>query len=109
MKFFTRRQFGARLGSVPFAAGAAPALASAGAPGYAPAARPACAARGIVGVTRRPKALDVPPGTPAGATWHYQLAYPFQLAPRVAALSCNIKPNFGAGQDWENGLDLVLF
>jgi len=99
----TRREFAARLGALPIAGTEAAAARP------APAKRPACLARGIVGVTRRSKALDVPPSTPAGATWRYQLAYPFQVAARLAALSCNIKPNFGPGQDWENGLDLVLF
>ena len=98
----TRREFAAQLGALPLAAGAATHAAAA-------AKRAPCAARGIVGVTRGPKDLEAPPSTPAGATWRYQLVYPFQVAPRLAGLSCSIKPNFGPGQDWENGLDLVLF
>ena len=37
------------------------------------------------------------------------LTYPFQVASTVAAITCNIKPSFGLGQDFENGADIILF
>ena len=67
------------------------------------------AARGIWKVIRNPKALESPPDAPAGETWRYMLAYPFQVAPGVAAVHCNMKMCGGPGQDFEGGTDIVLF
>jgi len=63
---------------------------------------------GILRVTRSLR-LGFPPGTPKGQIWNYMLTYPFQVAPGLAGISCNIKPSFGPGQDFENGTDIMLF
>ncbi len=74
-------------------------------PGYAARKKQS---RGLLCVTRSPK-LGLPPNVPRGQTWNYMLNFPFQVAPRLAATACNIKPSFGPGQDFENGVDIVLF
>jgi hypothetical protein len=96
----TRRKFYGGLGKLALAAGATD---------LSGAASEKCGARAIMRVTRGPKALDVPPTTPQGQSWHYMLSFPFQLAPRLAALSCNMKANYGPGQDFEGGMDLIPF
>ena len=64
--------------------------------------------RGILKVTRHPK-LGPVPNSPKEQLWHYTLNYPFQVAPRLAAVSCLIEQSFRPGQDYVNGSDIVLF
>jgi hypothetical protein len=87
--------------------------ASVGAASLGRAAQPAgaseSAARGIWKIVRNPKALESPLGIPAGETWRYMLAFPFQVAPKLAAVHVNMKMCGGPGQDFEGGTDLILF
>jgi hypothetical protein len=64
--------------------------------------------RGIVKVSRLPK-LGPPNDGPKEQLWHYTLAFPFQIAPRLAAVSCTIEQSFRPGQDFLNGADIILF
>ncbi|HWB97721.1 MAG TPA: hypothetical protein VG672_13500, partial [Bryobacteraceae bacterium] len=57
--------------------------------------------RGIVKVSRLPK-LGPPNDGPKEQLWHYTLAFPFQIAPRLAAVSCTIEQSFRPGQDFLN-------
>src|SRR5262245_30617620 len=92
MRAWTRREFGALL-----TAGAAAALP----------ARMALPVEPQLRMTRGPADARTPGDVPAGDTWIYGLALPLQIAPRLAALFCNIK---GAlGNDFEAGNDLILF
>jgi hypothetical protein len=102
---WTRRRFAREFG---LGVAAAP-LVLGGACGPAPtretAAPPASA--GPLRMTRGRADVRTPRDTPSGDTWVYGLALPLQIAPRLAALFCNIK---GArGNDFEAGNDLVLF
>ena len=105
----TRREFTARsaLGLLGLGTASLPALAAARTPAKSTDESPA--ARGIWKVIRNPKALESPPDVPAGEIWRYTLAYPFQVAPGVAAVHCNMKMCGGPGQDFEGGTDVVLF
>jgi hypothetical protein len=58
-------------------------------------------------MTRGRADLSVPADAPAGETWRYGLAFPFQVAPRRAALFANIRGK--RGHDFEVGTDVVLF
>ena len=60
-------------------------------------------------ITKGDVDLITPPSTPSGETWHYQLALPFQVAPRKAAAFCNIRKGYSPGVDFEAGVDVVLF
>ena len=71
--------------------------------------RPECTTTGIVRVTRGPKDLESPPRVPAGQMLRYALSYPFQVAAGLAGLTCNIKLCQAPGQDWAQGIDLILF
>ena len=44
-----------------------------------------------------------------GEVWRYGLTYPFQVAPRTAAVFCNIRRVNNPGVDFEVGTDVVLF
>ncbi len=103
---FSRREFHQRISQA--AVGAA-ALRPSIAAGTEKAQLPGCATTGIIRVTRGPKDLVSPPQVPVGQTLRYALAYPFQVAPRLAGLFCNIKLCQAPGQDWENGMDIVLY
>jgi hypothetical protein len=104
----SRREFAGRL-----ALGAAGALAlgpgAATRAAAAPSGQPATARRGVWRVTHSEKALSEPVSTPPGETWRYLIPYTFQVAPRLAALSLNIKPHPGPGQDFPCGVDILLF
>ncbi|MFN0171204.1 MAG: sialidase family protein [Bryobacteraceae bacterium] len=63
----------------------------------------------IVRVTRGPADLVSPSHVSGGETWRYGLAYPFQVAPRLGGILCNIRREFGPGVDFEVGSDVVLF
>ena len=65
------------------------------------------ATRGITRVTRSDVRLRIPPSTPAGQTWRYCISFPFQLAPRKAAIICNIRGNHPG--DFEVGTDFIPF
>ena len=66
--------------------------------------------RGIVSVTRGPADLVVPPNVPEpGLMCRYGVAFPFQIAPRQAALSCSLRNENLPGGDFENGADIILF
>ena len=58
-------------------------------------------------MTRGRADLTVPAEVPAGESWRYGLAFPFQVAPRRAALFANIRGK--RGHDFEVGTDVVLF
>ncbi len=62
----------------------------------------------IQNVTRYPR-LGPVPKSPKAELWHYTLTYPFQVAPRLAGVSCLIEQSFRPGQDYTNGVDLLLF
>ncbi|MEE2710803.1 MAG: sialidase family protein [Gemmatimonadota bacterium] len=60
-------------------------------------------------VTKGGPDLISPPSVPPGETWHYQVIFPFQVAPRKAAAFCNIRKGFAPGADFENGMDIIFF
>ena len=104
----SRREFHNRIGQVTVGAAVLrPSEALIAGPGKDQ--QQGCGTTGIVRVTRGPKDLESPPQVPAGQTLRYALAYPFQVAPGLAGLFCNIKLCQAPGQDWENGMDIVLF
>ena len=63
--------------------------------------------RGILRVTRGSTRLRIPPSTPTGQIWRYCIPFPFQLAPRKAAVICNIRGNHPG--DFEVGTDFIPF
>lgn len=103
----SRREFAAKsaLGMIGLGAAALPAA------GAAVPVSPSGETRrgGIWKIIRNPRALEAPPGMPAGETWRYMLNYPFQVAPNLAGAYCNIKTTPGPGQDFGGGADIVLF
>ena len=64
---------------------------------------------GITGVTRGPRDLAIPPSTPDGEQWIYQLGIPFQLSPTEAGMFCNIRVGGSRIIDLEASSDLILF
>jgi len=64
---------------------------------------------GIVRATRGSVKLIAPPDVARGEVWRYGLTYPFQVAPRTAAVFCNIRRVNNPGVDFEVGTDVVLF
>ena len=66
-------------------------------------------AKGYLKVTRGGPDLQMPPDTPPGEIWRYGLAIPFQIAPRRAAIFCNIRKDRGLGADFEVGTDVIIF
>lgn len=66
-------------------------------------------AKGYLKVTRGGPDLQMPPDTPPGEIWRYGLAIPFQVAPRRAAIFCNIRKDRGLGADFEVGTDVIIF
>ena len=64
---------------------------------------------GITGVARGGVRLASPSEVTAGEAWRYGLTYPFQIAPRTAAVFCNIRRVNNPGVDFEVGTDVVLF
>lgn len=65
--------------------------------------------RGVWKASPTGKSLGEPASTPPGMTWRYQLPFIFQVGPRTGALSLNIKPYPGPGQDFPCGVDLLTF
>ena len=53
--------------------------------------------------------IAVPPGTPSDEVWRYGLGFPFQVAPRLAGLFCNIRKEGTDDIDFEIGSDVILF
>ena len=67
----------------------------------------ASAEPGSVTAILRGSVLRSPPRTnPPGGVWRYGLGFPFQLAPRKAAIFSNIKGS--RGNDFEEGTDVIL-
>src|SRR5688572_18535546 len=64
---------------------------------------------GIVRATRGAVKLTSPPDVARGEVWRYGLTYPFQVAPRTAAVFCNIRRVNNPGVDFEVGTDVVVF
>ena len=64
---------------------------------------------GITGMTRGGPDLQVPPDTPEGETWIYQLGLPFQADQDTGGYFCNIRVAGVKGTDFENGSDVFLF
>ncbi len=94
-RHWTRRQFG-KLGA---------ALALAPVPSWSQAG----SSRGLVRVTRGAALLRAPVSVPAGEVWRYGITYPFQVAPRLAGVFCNIRKALNPGVDFELGSDVLLF
>jgi hypothetical protein len=63
----------------------------------------------VVRVTRGAPKLVSPPDVARGEVWRYGLTYPFQVAPRQAAVFCNVRRVNNPGVDFEVGTDVVLF
>lgn len=102
-----RREFARRIAAGAVVAAAAPA-------GVVAAAGPAAASepstlRGVWKTSHYRRALASPVRVPERETWRYMLTYPFQVAPRKAALSLNIKVSPGPGQDFPVGVDMLVF
>ena len=66
-------------------------------------------AAGLDRVTRGGPRLQIPASTPSGEVWRYGIAFPFQIAPREAAMFCNIRKEHAPGFDYEVGTDVVVF
>ena len=65
--------------------------------------------RGVQSITQGSADLVIPPHTPDGLMCRYGVAFPFQVAPKMAALCCSLRnENLPAG-DFENGVDVILF
>lgn len=60
-------------------------------------------------VTRKPAALGTPLPQPGGEKCRYGVAFPFQVAPRKAALSVSLRVEGYPVGDFENGADVILF
>jgi hypothetical protein len=79
-----------------------------GADATSPAASSTSAAV-ITGVSRSGPTFAAPGGDAKGQTLMYGLGLVFQVGPRTAAVSCNIR-TIGTGHwDFENGTDMVVF
>ena len=63
--------------------------------------------RGIIKITRQSARLRIPGSTPDGQIWRYCISFPFQIAPRKAAVICNIRGNHPG--DFEVGTDFIPF
>ncbi len=59
--------------------------------------------------TRNPRRLFLHPDAPADQSWIYQVAQPFQIAPRQAALLAHIRLGSTRVIDLEVGTDAVIF
>jgi hypothetical protein len=60
-------------------------------------------------IIKRGPDLTRPSHTPSGETWHYQVSLPFQVAPRQAAVFCNLRKGYALGVDFEVGVDIIFF
>ena len=63
----------------------------------------------ITKITQGPPALTSPPPQDDGGTYRYGVAFPFQVAPRKAALTIALRVEGTPVGDFENGCDVVLF
>ncbi len=63
----------------------------------------------ITTVTKGPADLVAPPSSATAGTMRYGLGFPFQVAPRKAALFCNLRLEGVPISDFENGTDVILF
>lgn len=50
-----------------------------------------------------------PQHPPYAGHWVYEITFPFQLAPRLAAISAALKPGKVPGQDYAAGIDIIPF
>lgn len=66
-------------------------------------------ATGIVRVTVGPADLTVPDKVDDGDAFRYGLGFPFQVAPTLAGLFCNLRTEGKPVVDFENGTDVILF
>ena len=64
---------------------------------------------GITGITRGKVDLSIPPSIPSDEVWRYEVGYPFQVAPRMAALCCGIIASGTGNIDFTNGGDIIFF
>jgi len=63
----------------------------------------------ITGVTRGSADLVAPRQTPQGQVCRYGGAFPFQVAPKMAGMTCSLRNEHLPVGDFENGADLILF
>jgi hypothetical protein len=63
----------------------------------------------ITSVTRNPPRLTEPAENPPGETCRYGVGFPFQVAPRLAAVLCCLRNAGHSVGDFENGSDVFLF
>ncbi|MFH1007250.1 MAG: sialidase family protein [Candidatus Latescibacterota bacterium] len=64
---------------------------------------------GITSITKGSVHLIIPPDAPPDEIWRYGLGFPFQVAPNLAGLFCNIRRDGTDSIDLEIGSDVVLF
>jgi hypothetical protein len=65
--------------------------------------------KGITGFTKGNVDLSTPLSVPSDEVWRYEVGYPFQVAPHMAALVCGIIASGTGNIDFVNGGDLILF
>ena len=63
----------------------------------------------ITSVTSSPPRLTAPTEHPPGETCRYGCAFPFQVAPKLAAVLCCLRNEGYPVGDFENGSDVILF
>jgi hypothetical protein len=64
---------------------------------------------GITSITKGSVDLSIPLSAPSDGAWRYEVGYPFQVAPRLAALCCGIIASGTGNIDFVNGGDLIFF
>jgi hypothetical protein len=64
---------------------------------------------GITEVITGKRVFVVPPDTPPGKTWVYQVGLPFQVSAEEAAVFCNVRESLYEGIDFEVGVDVIIF
>lgn len=63
----------------------------------------------ITTITKGPADLVLPPGSETAGNMRYGLGFPFQVAPRRAAIFCNLRTEGIPISDFENGTDVIIF
>lgn len=63
----------------------------------------------ITAITAHPPRLTAPTVHPPGETCRYGCAFPFQVAPKLAAVLCCLRNEGYPVGDFENGSDVILF
>ncbi len=109
MKTLTRREFQRRAGVAlalsPVLSGITCGPGESSVPGGA--APPVTTATGALKMTLGPADVSIPASQPEGETWRYGIGLIVQVAPKKAAVLCNIKGK--RGRDFEAGSDAFLF